>query len=261
MTLWHWLRPYISLFVRFMRISFLEAKSEYYGTRLGLLWLPTSTLIFTAMLALVFRHSDSMPIQEFFLYVLSGYVLWLFIQDSINGSTDVIQKRLEFAIHNNLSLAGLFGKLLVDRLFMFSLNLILLVAAVVVLAPQLIGLNLFAFIPFLIIVTATSLAVAYIVNLTTVAFPDLATLIRTGTRFVFFASPIFWTPADDGMGIRQVLVTYNPVSYFLGMIRQCFGLEAFSALTWGISLSMGGLLCLVGWIAFSRSESMIRNIK
>lgn len=260
MTLWHHIRPLLSTLVRFMHISFLEAKSEYQGTRLGLWWLPFSTLIFTAMLALVFRHSDNMDISIFFLYVLSGYTLWQFIQASIVGSLNVIQNRLEFAIHNNLTLAGLFGKILCDRLFEYGLNLALLATAIVLLAPDKLGPHLLLFGPFLAIIIPTSLAVSYLVNIATIFFPDVSTLIRTGTRFLFFASPIFWV-ASETSSVRQFLVQYNPISYYLGMTRQVFGSAPIEAGAWIGSLAISLTLCAVGYFTFARSKSFVRNIK
>lgn len=260
MILWRRVRPLLSALVRFMHISYIEAKSQYYGTRLGLWWLPLSTLLFTAMLALVFRHSDTMAVSDFFLYVLSGYILWQFIQDTINGSVDAIQKKLEFAIHNSLSLAGLFGKLLMDRLFEYGVNLALLITAMLIFAPTRFGTELILFAPFLVIIVLTSLALSYLVNLLTVFFPDLATLIKTGTRFVFFASPIFWV-ANEQTGVRHFLVNYNPISYYLGIGRQVFGISPVDWKVWLWALAISTALCLAGLIAFERSKTFVRNIK
>lgn len=260
MILWRRLRPYISISVRFLHISFLEASSQYEGTRLGLLWVPLSTLIFTAMLALVFRHSDTMPLYEFFLYVLSGYTLWRFIQASVTGSTDIIQKKFDFAVHNNLTLAGLFGKLLVDRLFEYALNLGLLVAAMLLLAPQYLGFNLLLFPVFLLVIVAASVALAYLVNILTVFIPDLAAVIQASVRFVLFASPIFWSPAS-GTDFRLWLATYNPVAYFLGMARQVFGVEPFSLQIWSVAIAITCFICVVGIITYRQSNTIVTNIK
>ena len=84
--LWRGLQPIFSTFAHFVDISYLEARSHYHGTRLGLLWILVSTLILTTMLALVFCPSDTMPLANSYLYVLSGFTLWQFIQGSITGS-------------------------------------------------------------------------------------------------------------------------------------------------------------------------------
>ncbi|WP_048649307.1 ABC transporter permease [Nitratireductor soli] len=261
MAIWKRIRPYLSGIVRLFHISYIEAKSEHKGTYLGILWVPLSTLIFTAMLALVFRHSDTVPLADFFLYVLIGYVFWGFIASSITGSLDVIQGRLEFAIHNNLSLAGLFGKLLIDRLFVFFINLIPFLALLIVLRPGLLGMQVLLFIPFLVLAVLTSLGAAYLVNTMTIFFPDLKAMFRVGTRFMFFASPVFWSAAATGTGLRVMLVQYNPAAYYLSLPRQVFGIEPLDANTWLTATIISAIVCMTGYLAYHHSQGFVRNLK
>lgn len=260
MELWRRLRPYPSLLVRFLHISFLEAQSEHQSTRLGILWLPLSTLIFTGLLALVFRHSDTVPVAEFFIYVLSGYVLWQFIQDSLTGSTNVIQGRLDFAVHNNISIFGLFLKVLVDRLFELGINTVLLLIALLLFSPSSLGPNLLLAVVFVPLISVTSVSLAYLVNLITIIYPDMGAIIRTGVRFVFFASPVFWV--YDGVGgFRHWLATYNPVSYYLSMSRQVFGIQPFHIRTWLLVTAIAAILMIVSSLVFTRTKNIVTNIK
>ncbi|TKT82412.1 ABC transporter permease [Aquamicrobium sp. LC103] len=261
MTLWQSIRPYLSGLVRFFHISYIEAKSEHRGTHLGIFWIPLSSLLFAAMLALVFHHADSMSVLEFFFYVFAGYIFWNFIADSITGSTDVIQGRFEFAIHNNLSLAGLFGKLLIDRLFAYLLNLAVLVILIAILSPWKLGVGLLLFFPFIALTVVTSLGTAYLVNMMTIFFPDLKALIAVGTRFMFFASPVFWSAAEGGGGVRGFLVKYNPAAYFLSLPRQVFGIEPIDAKAWLVAAIVSAVVCLVGYLAYHQSQGFVRNLK
>lgn len=261
MKLWRTVRSYLSYGVRFLRISMLEEMSKQNNTLLGLAWLPLSTLILCLILALVFRHSDSMGQLDFFLYVLSGYVLWSFVSDSLGGSTSIVQKNLEFAIHNNLSLSGLFWKRLSDRFFRYMVNTIVLVLVILLLKPSSVGVNSLLFLPFLVLIVASSLAMSYLVNLTTIFVPDAANLIRLGNRFLFFASPIFWSVADGTTGVRQFLATYNPVSYYLALSRQVFGVEPMAGQQWIAAAIMSAVLVLGATIAFRMSQGFVRNMK
>lgn len=260
MQLWLIVRPALSALVRFFHISLIEARSERQSSHLGILWSPLSTLIFTGMLALVFHHPEH-DRAKFYLYVLAGYVLWGFISTSITASTSVIQRRFDFAIHNNLTLIGLFCKLLIDRLFALALDIVLLFLAVLILAPASFGPNV-ALLPLLIILLAlVSLAVAYIVNLAVIIFPDLDAIFNVGVRFMFFASPIFWGIEDAGSGVRALLVSYNPAAYFLSVFRQVFGITPFMASSWIVTIGIAAGLCLAGLLAYKRSETFVRNLK
>lgn len=261
MLVWKSLRPYASGFVRFLHISYIEAKAQNRGSYLGVLWIPLSSLMFSAMLALVFRHSDSMPLTDFFFYVLAGYVFWSFISDTLTGSTDVIQSRYEFAVHNNLTLPGLFGKLLIDRLFELFLNLALLIALLIIIRPGRIGAEVILLAPFLILMSTTSISVAYLVNLVTIFYPDAKSAIRVGTRFLFFVSPVFWSATDAADGARAFLVQYNPAAYFLSLPRQVFGIQPLDATAWLVALYLSGFLCVAAFLAYRKSRVFVRNLK
>lgn len=261
MAIWKGIRPHLSRLIRFFHISYIEAKSRQRGSHLGILWIPLTSLIFSAVLALIFRHSDTMSPTDFFLYVLAGYILWTFIAESINGSTDVIQSQLEFGIHNNLTLVGLFGKLLVDRLFEYSLNLALLLAVMLLLNPSFVGPQLALFVPFLALIVVTSIGTAYLVNLVTIFFPDTTNLFKVGTRFMFFVSPVFWSAADRTSGPRTLLMQYNPVSYYLSLPRQVFGIEPVEPAAWLIASIASAGVCGAAYLAYHYSQGFVRNLK
>jgi ABC-type polysaccharide/polyol phosphate export permease len=261
MALWRIIRPYLSWVVRFTHISYIETKSEHQGTWLGILWLPISSLVFSALLALVFRPSGSMGMADFFLYVLIGYTFWGFIAESVNGSTDIIQTRLEFAVHNNLSLAGLHIKLLIDRFFSYSLDFAVVLLMVVILRPGNFGVETLLLIPFVPLIAVASMGGGYLINLLTVFAPDTKVPIAVVTRLMFFVSPVFWLASEAREGPRQLLVNYNPVSYYLSLPRQAFGVEALDPRAWIVASACSILLGLGGYIAYVRSIGVVRNLK
>jgi ABC-type polysaccharide/polyol phosphate export permease len=259
-SLWLRIRPYLSAFVRYMHISYLEAKSDYEGTALGILWIPVSTLSFAALIALVFHNGGPVPQTAFFLYVLSGYVAWNFVSDSIVRSTKIIQGKFEFAVHNNLTLAGLFGKMLADRGFEFGLELATLALGVLVLAPWSYGPTILLLVVLLPMLAIVSLALSYIVNLVTLFFPDLGNLVSTAVRLMFFATPIFWA-VESSSDTRFWLEALNPAAYFLMMMRQSFGLEPFVMHEWLIGALITLIISVVGYFAYQRSNSFVRNLR
>lgn len=212
------------------------------------------------MLTFVFHHPEADG-GHLYLYILAGYVLWSFIASTITSSTTVIQRRFDFAVHNNLTLPGLFFKLLIDRLFSLGLDLILLFSALLILSPENVGVE-FMLMPLLIVLLAlVSIAVAYIVNLAVILFPDLDAIFGVGVRFMFFVSPVFWGAGGDVSGLRAVLIAYNPAAYFLSIFRQAFGITPFSSSTWIITIALSLGLCIVSLLAYNKSQAFVRNLK
>jgi ABC-type polysaccharide/polyol phosphate export permease len=259
-SLWLRIRPYLSTFVRYMHISYLETKSDYEGTALGILWIPVGTLSFSLIIGFVLRGNDQMSAIDFFLYVLSGYIAWNFISDTIIRSTRIIQSKFDFAIHNNLGLAGLFGKMLADRGFEFGLELATLILAVLILAPWSYGPTILLLAILLPMLAIVSLALSYIINLVTLFYPDLGNLISTVVRLMFFATPIFWT-VESGSDARVWLEALNPAAYFLMMMRQSFGLEPFMLQEWVVGGVITLIVAVVGYFAYQRSSSFVKNLR
>lgn len=212
------------------------------------------------MLALIFRQSH-VPPREFFPYVLAGYVLWGFIASTITSSTTVIQRQFDFAVHNQMSLPGLFFKLLIDRLLRFALDLTLVVGAVVLLEPETLGAHLLLVPVLLAIISLVSIAVSYTTNLMVILLPDLEGVTGVGVRFMFFVSPIFWSAEGSAGGARGMLVTYNPVTYYLSSFRQAFGIAPFDLHTWAVMLGISSAICTIGWFVYSSSAKFVVNLK
>lgn len=122
--LWLPARRFVSRSLRWLHISALELTSEFQGTRLGVAWLPLSNLIFVTFLTLVFHQSGTVTQSRFFMYVLAGNSTWVFIAATINQGAFTIQRQLEFATHNGLSLSELFIKTLFDRVIVLVVNLL-----------------------------------------------------------------------------------------------------------------------------------------
>ena len=260
MSLWRRIRPLSSTTFRFLRIASIEARNQHSGARLGLLWTPLSAIIFSALLGLIFRHSDTVPAAVFFLYVYCGYVFWIFVSDSLTGSTNLIQTQLDFSVHNNLSVLGLFGKALVDRLFKYFLNVGALLLMILVLSPWAFSPTLALFPLFLALALLTSIGVSYLINIVTILYPDMRTAVQVGARIMFFASPVFWS-AEASHGARKLLVTYNPVAYYLSVCRQVFGLQPFEPFAWGVMAGFSIAIAGLGYLALAASQNFVRNFK
>jgi lipopolysaccharide transport system permease protein len=260
-TIWGKIRPCLSWAARFTHISYIETMSTYSGSWLGMLWSPLSAIVFSATLAFVFRPVAATAYVDFFLYVLIGYTFWGFVADSITGSTDVIQSRMDFALHNNLSLGQLYAKILVDRLFSFGLDLIAVAAIMLLLRPSGFGPATLLMGPFLLLISLASIGGGYLVNLITVFVPDTKVPIAVATRLLFFVSPVFWAPNDAQEGPRALLVDLNPIAYFLSLPRQVLGIEALDPWPWLVAGLFGVALGVVGYLAYVRSISVVRNLK
>lgn len=251
---------------RFAQISFYENKAQYQQTRLGLVWIPLSTLLFVLVLVGVFSTSQNMGVIDHFLYILSGYCLWLFILEVINQSTSILQGQIDFANHNRMSIPELFLKNLFDRLFRHLLNIAVLYGAMLALAFSghvswaSFALSFLLYPMVLVISAVTGFGLSFLVNVVCLFWPDLEKVIHTSTRFLFFLSPVFWIYRPGEGGFRYLLITFNPVTYWLDIIRQAIGVAPLDLSAWTTCLLISSAVCATAYLAYHRTLNLIRNI-
>ncbi len=254
------LRNIVSKTIRLFLIVYFENKSAYERTKIGLLWIPASTIAFVLTLSLVFGPKDSDNPSHFFLYVFIGYTLWIFILDSITQSANIIQGQIDFANHNKMSLIDLYLKNLFDRLFRHLMNVAALFAFAGFFSPGTIWISFLFYIPFVVLIMATSLGISYLINYMTLIFPDVEKVIHIVARFLFFLSPVFWMADPSDEGPRSLLLIYNPVSYFLSIARQIFFVDAFNPFSWMVAIGITAAICIAGFVCYSLTKNHVRNI-
>lgn len=254
------LRAIASRTIRLFLIVYFENKSAYERTKVGLLWIPASTVAFVVTLTLVFGPRDSVDPTQFFLYVFIGYSLWIFILDTITQSANIIQGQIDFANHNRMSLFDLYLKNLVDRLFRHLMNVAALFLFAGFLTPHTILLSFLFYILLLFLLMAVSFGLSYLINYVTLVFPDTEKAIHIVARFLFFLSPVFWMAHPEGTGARNLLLVYNPVSYFLSITRQIFFVEPFNLQSWIVAVAMAVIVCVSGYICYRLTKNHVRNI-
>jgi len=260
LPLYNIIRRWISSSIRLLIISYYENASFYNRTKLGVLWIPLSTFCFAITLTLVFGSKESLDQTQFFLYVLVGYSLWLFILETVTQSTTIIQLQIDFANHNRMNLIGLFFRNLFSRLFRHLLNVGALFLCALILSTDTVAISFLIYLPFLFIILLTSLGLSYLINFTTLVFPDSEKAVLIASRFLFFLSPIFWSADQGAGGIRNILVTYNPVSYYLSIARQIFYVEPFDSSKWIIAIGITLAICVSSYFCYLRTKDIVRNI-
>ncbi|WP_394374091.1 hypothetical protein [Nitratireductor aquimarinus] len=161
-----------------------------------------------------------------------------------------------------MTLEGLFAKLLVDKILVYLINFGVLSVIIAFIDWQRIGGAYLLILPFLMIISISGFCVSYMINIATIHVPDLKPMVRIGTRFLFFSSPVFWTAAAGGGGdVRDFLVQYNPVSHYLNIQRYIIG--GGQGLLVSFIVVMLVTLFLIGGSAvlYLATNAYVRNLK
>ena len=195
---------------------------------IGPLWSPIQMGIFVAVLVIVFERGLVGEGANYILYLAIGFYAWDFVSASL----------VEGAVHFT-SQAGLIKNTPVDLSyitvrkisFLFcrsALNAPIPIAAVIFFGGE-INLNTLWVLLTPILFVGFTYGCLVIFGIIGAFFFDFAHLMQTVMRFLFFTTPVIW--AGD-VGLRKAIADYNPLSYFLEIVRAPFRGEVASPTVW-----------------------------
>lgn len=199
---------------------------QYRQTILGPLWMVFNIILNTGVFTVVFGYvgkmsSDGVP---YFLFCLSGNVIWNLFSSCFYGNTRVLMEN-----------AYLFGKVYFPRLIVPISNallcvvrallqfVVLFVALVVfILRGEVgfVGLGILWMIPLFLLTTIMGTSLGMIISALTVKYRDFDHLTGAAMTVLMYISPVLY-PTSQLSPILKRFVYLNPMSSYIEVFRYC----------------------------------------
>lgn len=202
------------------RLWFMLAADEwrirYHRTLLGPVWIILSFAAFILVKIVVFQNMSSADPAYFSAYLIIGFLVWLFIQQSLNEGSMALVRNRNWILGVKAPISIHFFSQTAQQLLNLVFNCVAGLALVYWVYPfdlahlplALLGLLGIAFSIFW---------AQMLLGILSVFIRDLMQLTQTVTRMMLFLTPIFWMP--DQFPEPPVFYTYNPFTYYLNLIR------------------------------------------
>jgi len=244
-----------------------ELTRSHQGSFLGLAWLILGpmlmiviyTLVFSKIIGLKFRETDS--VTNFGLYLYCGLLPYLAFSDTLTKSVASIKnnsslvKKVMFPLEIlplSTALTALltqffgFAALLVLVLFLEGQWQWTLLLLPVVVAPQLLFV----------------LGIGYLTSVAGVYLPDLRETMRALVRVIFFITPILW-PADrvSETSNLRLIIDYNPLAFLVEAYRNLVldgKVPDWTALLWFTLFATA--LATAGFVLFVRVKRRFADL-
>lgn len=196
-----------------------ELQRRYRRSLLGLGWSMLQPICLTVVLALVYSKLFRMNFVEFAPLLLSGLSFWNFVSGNVlQGCTSILTAE-SYIRQQSLPLAifPLRNVLVIGFHFLVSQALVL---AFVWCSrgPQSV-LALASLIPTLALLFLFGWAVGLLIGFFHVYFPDTQHLAEVALQALMFLTPIMYPPSLLESNGLSFLLTLNPLSVFLGLLR------------------------------------------
>ncbi|PHR56624.1 MAG: hypothetical protein COA43_13440 [Robiginitomaculum sp.] len=245
---------------RWTAVSVYSVNARFADTKLRVLWLPLSNSIFIALLIGLFSKTGQQGLHHFAVYITFGYVTWMFIADTINGGCNIMKSQLTLAAFHSMSITQLFVKNTIERGYVLLINYVFFGIIIFSYGTLFFPIQIILVGLYLLFLLFTGFLLSYCFSILVLYIPDMGRLIGNASRLLFFASPVFWVD-HGGEGFRSVLVTYNPVAYYLHLGRQILGVEEASVRVYIILFLITTVLFLLYLILRRIFEKKVWNIQ
>lgn len=236
----------------------LDLRTRYRRSLLGMGWTLANPVAMTIVLSVVFHTLFGVELREYIPFVLSGMAFWNYFSGSIiegcsclyAGEAYIRSTPSPVAVYSLRTTLGL----TIHFLVVFALTI---VVGLIFRGPSaLLGLpSLLIALPLLF---GLCWSLATIFGFLNVFYPDVQHLSTIVMQLLFYLSPIFCPPElliNRGMG---ALVRFNPISYFLELVRMPLLHGSAPSLTAvGVSVGTTAVSALIAWRIIRKHEQTI----
>lgn len=217
-----------------------DARARYKRSVLGPFWLVLSTMIGIGGLGLVWGALMKVDRSVFIPLLTVGLVMWNMIAGSVTGSTHVFSRHA--SVIRNIPTPTL--RISLQLLFEQIVNLVhnLAVVALMLMAyPERVSPLALLALPGLALVLVNLLWVIQVLGILGARFRDFDPLVSALMPILFFMSPVLYQ--SHQLGPRAFVMQFNPLGYWVEIVREPILGTVPSAFTYGITVAMA----VAGW--------------
>ncbi|MEG6509452.1 ABC transporter permease [Methyloligella sp. 2.7D] len=236
-----------------LMLGWYDFSIKHRRTLIGPFWETLQVGIWVGALVLIFGAMRGG--QDYYpVYVAAGVTVWNFISSNLTRATAVFSKNSNFILNVDNPLMFYVLRQVAYNVFRMAFQLPVYIVCALWFQPPF-GLVTLMAIPGLIAVILTGVFIAPLMGLIGARYRDFGQAMSTVTRFLFFTTPIFWSPGNNA--IKTAAAAYNPFSYFIAVVREPLMGNMPSLLAWVVVLTCALASLLVTLWLFGRYQ---RNI-
>jgi ABC-type polysaccharide/polyol phosphate export permease len=203
-----------------------ELKVRYKNSALGFLWSLLTPALMTVVFTVIFQFVIRIAVDDFAAFFLSGFLVWQFFQNSVQGSIGAI-------VGNGALIKKVYFPREVLPLSIVLSQVVHLVLALLAVSPYLIWARGWAILTHLpaillgiVLLTVFTAGVSMLLAGANVPFRDLQELIVVMFMVWFYATPIIYPIAmvtrspDVAAEVFGYVLNANPMTWFVKVFRE-----------------------------------------
>ncbi|KZZ47682.1 MAG: ABC transporter permease [Saccharospirillaceae bacterium] len=228
-----------------------EIKVRYMGAYMGVLWSLGSPLLYIAVYYYVFTVVFPSPIENFSLYVVTGFIHWSLFSQIISQSSDLLVRNVSLLRKMAFPMSHIVSANFVTALCFWMVALIIYACAFHYLGGA-IEVELLYYPIALFLYLIFIYGISLLLSVLYVYFRDVKHLIDVFLPLLFWLSPVVYSISL----VPEGLVLYynlNPVACYIGSINGILHENQIpDDVDWLIMFFSSCLAFWIGWSVFNR---------
>lgn len=235
----------------------IDVSLRFRSQALGALWMVAGTLAFVIILGTIYSQvlvkSDG---ELYYAHLAAGFVLWLFLQQSLAQSTRLFKKNKSMIENGYAKYVDYVLRAVAANFINLAYNAIIVAGAIMLTPVQITTAYLVLLLTVPLFLSAV-LGASLLLSVIGARYPDISTLVQTVLRLFFFVTPIIWM---QGMGKGIALGTFiyaNPFYYLVEIVR---GPLVYAQVPWleiGVVTTAVPIVWLAAAIAYARAKPYV----
>ena len=219
------LKEHIEYRQQIFKLAKADLIKTYRGAALGWSWaiIKPAVTIFVYWFGFEIGLRAGKPVAgyPFFLWLIAGVVPWFYISDMLTSGTDSIRKYSYLVTKMKFPVSTIPTFVSISKL---SINIILILITIVIFCgfgftPDIYYLQIFFYL-FLCFIFWTIWGLFS--SLLAAISKDFANLVKSFVSAVFWLSGIIWNPDTVKIAWLKKALMFNPVTYLVSGLRNCF---------------------------------------
>ncbi|HLG86476.1 MAG TPA: ABC transporter permease [Alphaproteobacteria bacterium] len=238
-----------------LTMAWQDIKQRYRGSMLGPFWVTISMGVQVGAWSIVFGQLFGTELSEYIPYLTLGSLVWSWMAAVINESTQLFVFAQRYVKQIRLPITLFIFRLLSRNLIVLGHNFVvyIIVALIFGLNPGWRGLLA---IPGLMLGILSLFWIALFFGMLGARFRDFPQIVASLITVMFLLTPILWEPAQLG-GHRYFVVDYNPVYYFIEIVREPLMGRSPPIGFWKVTALITAVITAIVFPAFRRFRSRI----
>jgi homopolymeric O-antigen transport system permease protein len=239
--------------------AWIDTSLRHRSQALGAFWMVFGTLSFVLLLGTLYSQVLLRPgadTQIYYAHIATGFVLWIFIQQSLQQSSNIFKKNRDMIQNGYVKYVDYVLRLFSGHLISLAYNLLIVVGAIL-LTPVHVTAADFVLLLTVPLFFLAVLGVCFLLSVVGARYPDIGELMRSVMRLFFFITPIIWMPSMGKGAAVGAFIYLNPFYYLIEIIR---GPLVYGVVPWfevGVVAGVIPIIWLLAALAYARAKPYV----